>query len=318
MIIEYYRATDRKTLEPAPGRDPLEAWLKEKHPLWVFVAEASPDEITALLQPLDLPSVIVNECVKGEAGARVLPLAKQVFFEFPVTDVDGASYVSALALPMLAIVMFRGPADTFHNLSRIVHEIIELPSSNPAALLGMVLAGLSLLDMERALAKRADVNRMAADQEDDVNSVRVEEILRLKRELRGLESVAEEKRLCFDTLNRIRSDSFHSGEAGSYLQIAVANAEYMERLVDRLNVRAEDLYNRNIASLQERTNKRLATLTVLSAVFLPLTLIAGIEGMNFESMPELKWAYGYFMTLGLMALIAIALVFLFWRKGWFD
>ena len=48
----------------------------------------------------------------------------------------------------------------------------------------------------------------------------------------------------------------------------------------------------------------LGLLTVLSAIFMPLTLIAGIYGMNFDVMPELHWRYGYFVVLGTMAVIA--------------
>jgi magnesium transporter len=49
---------------------------------------------------------------------------------------------------------------------------------------------------------------------------------------------------------------------------------------------------------------------------LPLTLIAGVYGMNFENMPELKWQLGYFGVLGLMATLGLGLVGTFWRLGW--
>jgi len=49
---------------------------------------------------------------------------------------------------------------------------------------------------------------------------------------------------------------------------------------------------------------------------LPLSLIAGIYGMNFENMPELKSAHGYYLTLGVMLLIAVVLMVYFWKKGW--
>jgi magnesium transporter len=59
-------------------------------------------------------------------------------------------------------------------------------------------------------------------------------------------------------------------------------------------------------------------LTVISAVFLPLTLLAGIWGMNFMLMPELQLSFGYPLGLGLMALIAGGLTWLFYMRGWFD
>jgi Mg2+ and Co2+ transporter CorA len=70
--------------------------------------------------------------------------------------------------------------------------------------------------------------------------------------------------------------------------------------------------------LQDKTNKRLSFLTIIQAVFVPLTLVVGIYGMNFVNMPELNYKYGYFITLGAMALIASIFMIYFYRKGWFD
>jgi magnesium transporter len=69
---------------------------------------------------------------------------------------------------------------------------------------------------------------------------------------------------------------------------------------------------------QDKTNHRLAVLTVFSAIFMPLTLMAGIWGMNFENMPELKTAIGYPLALGSMALIGLAMYLFFRKGGWFD
>ena len=68
-----------------------------------------------------------------------------------------------------------------------------------------------------------------------------------------------------------------------------------------------------------RTNDVMKVLAIFSAIMLPLSLIAGIYGMNFENMPELHSRYGYFAALALMCIIAIGLLIYFWRKGWiFD
>jgi magnesium transporter len=55
---------------------------------------------------------------------------------------------------------------------------------------------------------------------------------------------------------------------------------------------------------------------VVSSVMLPLTLIAGIYGMNFEHMPELKWELGYFGVLSVMGAVGLGLMGVFWRLGW--
>lgn len=65
-----------------------------------------------------------------------------------------------------------------------------------------------------------------------------------------------------------------------------------------------------------RMNKIINVLTIISAVFLPLTLITGIYGMNFENMPELDWGPAYFVTLAAMVLISTGMLLFFKYKGW--
>lgn len=66
-----------------------------------------------------------------------------------------------------------------------------------------------------------------------------------------------------------------------------------------------------------RLNEVMKTLTILSVVFIPLTFLAGIYGMNFENMPELKAKNGYFILLGIMVLVTVISVWYFKRKKWF-
>ncbi|MDM7921338.1 MAG: magnesium transporter CorA family protein, partial [Pyrinomonadaceae bacterium] len=76
------------------------------------------------------------------------------------------------------------------------------------------------------------------------------------------------------------------------------------------------LFEIHFSVIANRTNDVMKTLAVVSAIILPLSLIAGIYGMNFENMPELRTPYGYFATLGLMALLTILLLVYFKRRGW--
>jgi magnesium transporter len=74
-----------------------------------------------------------------------------------------------------------------------------------------------------------------------------------------------------------------------------------------------DLY---LSSVSNRTNDVMKVLTMISTIFMPLTFIAGVYGMNFEHMPELQWRYGYFIILGLMAISIILMLMWFRRKKW--
>jgi len=76
------------------------------------------------------------------------------------------------------------------------------------------------------------------------------------------------------------------------------------------------LFDIHFSVTANKTNDVMKLLAIFSAIMLPLSLIAGIYGMNFENMPELHSPNGYFLTLGFMLLIALTLLFYFWRKGW--
>jgi len=71
-----------------------------------------------------------------------------------------------------------------------------------------------------------------------------------------------------------------------------------------------------LSTQNQRLNEVMKVLTVISTLFIPLTFIASIYGMNFEAMPELKWRFGYTSALGLMAVTAAGLVAYFKRRGW--
>ncbi len=74
-----------------------------------------------------------------------------------------------------------------------------------------------------------------------------------------------------------------------------------------------DIY---LSSISNRLNEIMKVLTIISTIFIPLTFISGVYGMNFDNMPELHWRYGYFGVLGFMGAIVAMMLFLFKRKKW--
>ncbi len=77
------------------------------------------------------------------------------------------------------------------------------------------------------------------------------------------------------------------------------------------------MHDTYLSSVSNRMNEVMKVLTIIATIFIPLTFIAGIYGMNFEFMPELKWHWAYFAVWGVMVLIAIFMVIYFKRKRWF-
>ena len=76
------------------------------------------------------------------------------------------------------------------------------------------------------------------------------------------------------------------------------------------------MLNTYLTVLSNRMNEIMKVLTIVSSLFVPLTFLAGIYGMNFEHMPELRWRFGYPVVLLVMAALAAGMVAFFWRRGW--
>lgn len=87
----------------------------------------------------------------------------------------------------------------------------------------------------------------------------------------------------------------------------------IEECKDRLNGLFE-WYN---IYLQHRTNQVVQTLTIISTIFIPITFVVGVYGMNFKYMPELEWPYSYPVVLLLMALMAVGMLIFFRKRHWF-
>jgi len=74
-----------------------------------------------------------------------------------------------------------------------------------------------------------------------------------------------------------------------------------------------DIY---LSSISNRMNEVMKVLTIIATIFIPLTFIVGIYGMNFKFMPELEWRWGYFAVMGVIAVIAVLMLIFFRRKKW--
>lgn len=91
------------------------------------------------------------------------------------------------------------------------------------------------------------------------------------------------------------------------------------QLLDLLETYRElgsDLRDLYISSVSNRMNEIMKVLTIISTIFIPLSFIVGLYGMNFETMPELHWRYGYAFVWGLMIAVVVFMLYFFHRKGW--
>ncbi len=111
-------------------------------------------------------------------------------------------------------------------------------------------------------------------------------------------------------------------ETRVYLRDCYDHTVRMIEIIETYRELCADLVDLYLSSVNNRMSEVMKVLTVFSAIFIPLTFIAGIYGMNFDTsaspwnMPELHWPFGYPLILGLMLVVAVSLLVFFYRKGW--
>ncbi|MEW5894751.1 MAG: magnesium/cobalt transporter CorA [Candidatus Omnitrophota bacterium] len=96
--------------------------------------------------------------------------------------------------------------------------------------------------------------------------------------------------------------------------------DHTVQVVDTIETFREMMAGMNdvyLSMISHRMNEVMKVLTMFASIFIPLTFIAGVYGMNFSYMPELNWKWGYFLALGIMAFVAAGMLVYFKRKKWF-
>lgn len=144
----------------------------------------------------------------------------------------------------------------------------------------------------------------------------LEAILDLRRELATLRRVTQPHRQIFGHLANAGSEHVDE-EHISYFRDVYDKVFRVTDALDQLRDHLASLRDTYLSLVSHRTNEVMKTLTVISAVLLPLTFLAGLYGMNFQWMPELHFRYGYPVLLGVMLAVGGGLIWWFKRRGWF-
>lgn len=151
----------------------------------------------------------------------------------------------------------------------------------------------------------------------------LKKIYELRRELLTLRRAVWSHR---DALNiLIRDDNnLISSEVRIYLRDCYDHTIQLRDMVDTYREVAAGLMDIYLSSVSNKMNQVMKTLTVISSIFIPLTFLAGIYGMNFDTekspfnMPELEWYFGYPLCLSVMIITSAVQIYFFWQKGWFK
>jgi magnesium transporter len=151
----------------------------------------------------------------------------------------------------------------------------------------------------------------------------LQKIHTLRREMLMLRRSLWPQRAVLNNLIRDGS-TFLGPEVRLYLQDSYDHLIQVVDMMETYREVASSLMDMYLSSVSNRMNEVMKLLTVISTIFIPLTFIAGVYGMNFDpaaspwNMPELTSRWGYPACLGGMAAIATGLILFFWRQGWFE
>jgi magnesium transporter len=151
----------------------------------------------------------------------------------------------------------------------------------------------------------------------------LEKIYRLRRELLALRRCIWPQRDAINILIRDGS-SLISNEVKIYMRDCYDHTVQVMDMVETYRELTSGLMDVYLSSVSNKMNEIMKLLTVISSIFIPLTFIAGVYGMNFNTstsplnMPELDWYWGYPLCWLLMIGVSGCLVYFFWKRGWFK
>ena len=321
MQAQAYRITENRRLESVPPERVSGDWKAGGSSYWMDFHGSSKDALEHYLGDVEVNEIIVQLLEDAGNTTQVIPAEDAVFFDLPVharADDDSTGHLTVLCLPRLLITLHEQPIGSLNTLATFIQRTSLLSASNTSALVCLILTLLTTLSNEVAQRMSSRVNGLAAQMDRDADAVKLKQILAEKAKVRALEMVVEESSPVYVLLKVTNTEALNLTELKSFFQVVLGNTEFLTRNVYRLSSQLADLHQHYSVHVQEKSDQRLSVLTIISAIFLPLTLLAGIYGMNFQDMPELRLHYAYPALWGIMVVIAIGMWRYFKRRGWLD
>lgn len=305
------------------GAELLDAWRQSSDDvIWVDIAgPLSPTDQETLAAAFGLHRLALQDASRDRHPPKLEVFGDHSFLLFKGLSADSES----IDCRTIQIAMFVGPrflvtrhSDESPSIRRLSEEI-DSRSSSIACSPGAFAARLARLMVDRYLGVLMALEPRLEEIEATVLSKGTDETL---SELIGYKAdLTRIRRFCHYHVTVARE--LHQSPApglDSDLHHELADVyEQWERaasLSDLYYQQASDLIDGYISVASHRLNQIMRILTIITAIFVPLSFLAGIYGMNFENMPELHSRFGYYTLLGIMVLVAGTLLITFRRKRW--
>lgn len=321
MQAEVYRVSADDRLERV-GLEQFDVREGEQV-FWVDVRGALREELAEFLEPLDLHPLALEASLDPSPRALIAPFERSLVFRLPYLDdlADTAARTLTVLCVERAVVTIHD--DEHRALERLAALFVGEMRLQDASASGILYHALDQhvdhsMELVLRLRDRVDeLTEMVADDTADSSELN-RRSASLKRKVSRLSAAIEDQDRCARAIQAVESSVFTVRKLQVYMRDTVANSEYALRVLERQGGRLNETRQELQMRLHDKADARLRLLTIISAVFLPLTLITGIYGMNFERMPELGWRLGYPLVLLFMLALAVALLLVFRRKKWFQ
>lgn len=288
---------------------------------WLDVEEAGPDELRQFLAPLDLHPLQVLHCLDSDIDPGVLSYGNSVLMEYPAAFNQGSADLAYLTILLRASVLVTIRHGSMSALDELIHNLTvenaphlrHLPE-----LIYQILDQFADLNVDAQIKVRDQIQHMAKTLTEDPNAIDSKDLTLLRWQVGNLISLMENQLYCTSRLAASDIEALQEPHRKAYVQDLVSEAEIAQRGAYRLEARVNDLYHDYQMLGSDRVEKRLRLLTIVSAITLPLGLVAGLLGMNVAGIPGTDIPAAFLVVVVLMVGIALAQYWYFKWKGWFD
>ncbi|MDR3043550.1 MAG: magnesium transporter CorA [Desulfovibrio sp.] len=312
----------------ANGAEPAKPgviWPGEAEParpavIWHDITTPSRGDLGRFLAPYDLPDDVTEACLDPRRYPEVSVFPSGIMVHLPTRhdwDAQHGRYLTVLCLPGRMITLHDEDIPLLDKLVQMIRSGNAPLQASVQALLIFLLDACIDANVHFYMEARSRVEQLAEMLDDTPDAVTPDDILPLKRAITRLSIQFEDQFYCLATLQTLQATALPLTSQREGLRDIMDNQNHLARSQARLEMRLRDLYQFCLLVLQRRTDHRIRVLTVLTAVCMPLTVIAGVYGMNFRHMPELDWDYGYYVALGGMLAVAGGMMWFFHKRGWF-
>jgi magnesium transporter len=306
------------------GKELVGAWHDDLEAIiWVdFSGHGEDEEKQLMRQAFGLHPLAIQDAQRDRHPPKVEEFGDHFFLLLKGLDAKSTSIEFAtIQLAMFAGKRFfvtrhkevsRSIDGLWSDEEREHQHVSQSPSALAIALcLRMVGRYLPiLLDVEKRLEEMEEL--MLGTPGDEL----LAELMSYKSNLKKLRRIFAYHEQVFSKLRRSPPAIFPPGEIEHALNDVYEHLERVNSLATLYYDLTSDLMDGYISVASHRLNNIMKVLTIVASIFIPLTFVAGIYGMNFENMPELKSPIGYFIVLAVMAIIAAILLVIFRKLKW--